>query len=671
SDATCDGVDDDCDGMTDEDYAPEETSCGTGACASTGTTSCVAGEVTDSCEAGTPAASDATCDGVDDDCDGMTDEDYAPEETSCGTGACASTGTTSCVAGEVTDSCEAGSPAGSDATCDGVDDDCDGTTDEDYAPEETSCGTGACASTGTTSCVAGEVTDSCEAGSPAGSDATCDGVDDDCDGMTDEDYAPEETSCGTGACASTGTTSCVAGEVTDSCTAGDPTGSDADCDGIDDDCDGQVDEGFESVATECGTGACASTGETRCVDGAVTDTCLPGDPAASDDTCDGVDDDCDGVVDEDASDVDGDGVCDDEDTEECDGIDNDGDGEVDEDFDLDGDGYVSCDVTPCQVLVSLGHGEDTFSDPYEYDTAHGWGPAVTLLEDNGIAWEGHPGALTADVLSDYRAVIIAEPLQDFAASEVQALQDFVAAGGGLLLVTDHNEQYMNQVAVPFGVGFLGYGGAIGWVGVNDWMTDAHPVTTGVQSVFWALGSTLALDDPAVEALAWYDGAPVFAQRSYGQGRVVFGADNEIFANYGFEQINDPDPYASRDNEALLLNTVGWLASCPDLPEQDCDDQDATVHPGASDACNGVDDDCDGATDEDFESEDLFCGEGACQALGETACVDGEVVDACEPGEPATADATCDGVDDDCDGATDEDYQPESTSCGVGACAETG
>jgi hypothetical protein len=76
-DATCDGVDDDCDGSFDEDYAPQATSCGVGACAATGATSCAAGSVTDSCTPGSPAADDSVCNGIDDDCDGAIDEDGA------------------------------------------------------------------------------------------------------------------------------------------------------------------------------------------------------------------------------------------------------------------------------------------------------------------------------------------------------------------------------------------------------------------------------------------------------------------------------------------------------------------------------------------------------------------------------------------------------------------
>ena len=73
--------------------------------------------------------------------------------------------------------------------------------------------------------------------------------------------------------------------------------------------------------------------------------------------------------------------------------------------------------------------------------------------------------------------------------------------------------------------------------------------------------------------------------------------------------------------------------------------------GPDDDCDGVDDDCDGATDEAHQPLATTCGVGGCVATGATSCVDGNLVNDCVPG-PAL-DETCNGVDDDCDGAPDE------------------
>ena len=139
--------------------------------------------------------------------------------------------------------CEGAAPVG-DLVCDGLDDDCDGAADEDYVSRDARCGVGRCERDATTVCVAGQEQIDCPP-PPAAPDATCDGVDDDCDERLDEDVGPLDTACGVGACARDGVIACVAGGFEDQCVAGDP--ADEACNDVDDDCDTVVDEGTPLV----------------------------------------------------------------------------------------------------------------------------------------------------------------------------------------------------------------------------------------------------------------------------------------------------------------------------------------------------------------------------------------------------------------------------------------
>jgi hypothetical protein len=244
-DFTCDGVDDDCNGLVDDGYVPQATSCGVGACSgNAGTLECIGGVQVDNCDPLAGAApDDPTCDGVDDDCDGADDEDYAVTPTSCGEGECTgNTGQLECQGGAEVDTCDPLAGATADDQCDTLDNDCDGTPDDDYVVTPTTCGTGQCTgNAGQLECQAGTEVDTCDPLAGATPDDQCDGADNDCDGVPDDEYVATPTTCGLGECAgNAGLLTCVAGGFVDTC---DPFfGATPEiCDGLDNDCNGTTD----------------------------------------------------------------------------------------------------------------------------------------------------------------------------------------------------------------------------------------------------------------------------------------------------------------------------------------------------------------------------------------------------------------------------------------------
>jgi hypothetical protein len=202
-------------------------------------------------------ATPETCDGLDNDCDQQTDEQSPgiPLARSCYTGPAPTLGVGECKAG--TETCTSGvfsscsgqvGPAVNDASCNGLDNDCDGLTDENFVP--TSCGSGLCVAT--SSCSAGVFT-ACVPVAPSPDDQ-CDGIDDDCDSRTDEAFPG--TTCGVGVCL--GRTTCTGG-VVGACVPLGPTmdPEEGNCDGLDNDCDGQTDELYDD-GVACTISACVN-----------------------------------------------------------------------------------------------------------------------------------------------------------------------------------------------------------------------------------------------------------------------------------------------------------------------------------------------------------------------------------------------------------------------------
>ena len=331
----CDGLDNDCDGQTDRGLQPPAADRREGVCA-TAVKVCAG-------ESGWQEPDytgllgyeelEASCDGQDNDCDGLTDllpdgpdEGVDPDRLSrpCYTGAGETRGQGACQDG--TQACDSASGRWVDAClgetlpvterCSGHDDDCDGATDEDLEPPVEA----ACLSLGV--CLGTQPTCTGAPGWTCPYPATweeheslCDGLDNDCDGATDladEDVQPPADLCLTeGVCA--GTEPACGAELGWSCPYPDThEQTELCCDGLDNDCDGladQVPDGPDDdelpdpLPRPCYDGPDGTLDVGECHAG--VQLCLAqqwglceGEQQPTDEACDGLDNDCDTSTDE-------------------------------------------------------------------------------------------------------------------------------------------------------------------------------------------------------------------------------------------------------------------------------------------------------------------------------------------------------------------------------------
>ena len=164
------------------------------------------------------------------------------------------------------------------------------------------------------------------------------------------------------------------------------------------------------------------------------------------------------------------------------------------------------------------------------------------------------------------------------------------------------------------------------------------------------------------------------------------ADPSVDLSGGATTYADADGDGYGDADAATLACAAPAGDVSD--DDDCDDGDAAVNPAAAEVCDDLDNDCDGAIDDDDTSLDLSsastfyldadldgygAASGAIRACDQPA---GAVTTSsdCDDSDASVSPAateTCDGDDDDCDGAADEDdaVLGEDAACAASSCAE--
>ncbi len=689
----CNGVDDDCDGDVDEDFPDLGDSCDngeTGECLEYGVMVCRSDGTGTECDAPAGTPTTEVCDGADNDCDGLIDEDDVclcsgpelcndvddycdnwashPEGSEdpqvgqpCGSdvGACVS-GTTVCQPGGVIECTDTGPTA---EVCDdpasfsdpeNADQNCNGVNNDGVAPRT-------CSVTNTYgTCEGLEFCDEngdwvgCSAPEPA--PEVCNGADDDCDGDVDEGLTqPCAVQNAYGTC--TGTETCNAG-AWEGCTAATPAAET--CNNADDDCDGAVDEGLSRACSESNAhGTC--TGTETCSAGA-WEGCTAATPAAE--TCNNADDDCDGDVDEGLSracytgpaGTENVGVCSGGSQsctsgvwgtcsgqvlpsgEICDGLDNDCDGQTDE-----GLGQTTCGLGECEHTAdNCVGGVSQSCDPLLGATAE----TCDGLDND---CDGQIDGLSA-ACYPYAAGCTEVSPGSFSCTGVcvPGLQLCPAGSGGTWgacqLAVGPSAEICDNLD-------------------NDCDGDVDEDATGLplSSACYSPGSgpnTGCQQDPSTGAWSC-TGACEAGTRTCTTG-VWSGCQGETTPTVEACNGVDDDCDGQVDEEAeipgLGLPCGSPLGRCTAGVLRCVDGQEVCEggegpYPGE---CNGLDDDCDGQADEPDEVADFVgqpCGEatGQCEA-GQTDCVGGQIV--CVGGDGATPEV-CNGEDDDCDGRVDE------------------
>ena len=155
--------------------------------------------------------------------------------------------------------------------------------------------------------------------------------------------------------------------------------------------------------------------------------------------------------------------------------------------------------------------------------------------------------ITTNMLQGYDVFVIPQAHRTYSSEEISAIQNFIANGGGLLVIGNDSPYIYNDLTTFAGIQWI-------WGGTSGITTDItpHPVTAGVSAVqFVSPMSCLTVNGSALSLIRDLQNNTMLAVSEQPPGKVLGFVDENVLMNNGI---------VMADNLRLANNMIDWLAA---------------------------------------------------------------------------------------------------------------